>query len=161
MMLAFGDALAVSLIDAKGFNKDQFGIFHPGGKIGTNFVQVRELMRKEKQIPLVEESAKMSQVLIEMTSKHLGCTGIINRKQQLIGVITDGDLRRNINEKFLSKQAKEVMTKNPITVLDSILVVEAVSIMNKKSITSFFVVDKNKKTVGILHLHDCLRSGIV
>jgi arabinose-5-phosphate isomerase len=161
MMLALGDALAVSLIDARGFNSEAFGVFHPGGKLGSHFLKVSELMRVGKQIPLVAENQKMSEVLVEMTSKHLGCTGVIDASEKLLGIITDGDLRRHIDQKFLDHTAIEIMTKNPITTSANALAVEAIAVMNKKSITSLLVLDEEKKVIGILHLHDCLRSGVV
>ena len=161
MMLALGDALAVSLIDAHGFNSEKFGVFHPGGKLGSNFLKVKELMRSGKDIPLVTEAQKMPEILFEMTSKHLGCAGVIDSLGILLGIITDGDLRRHISDDFLEQNALEVMTKNPITTNPSTLAVEAIAIMNKKSITSLLVLDEQKKVVGILHLHDCLRSGVV
>jgi len=159
MMLALGDALAVSLIDARGFNSEQFGTYHPGGKLGSNFLKVKELMRIGSQIPQVAKDKKMSEVLVEMTSKHLGCTGVINDQEELLGIITDGDLRRHIDQNFLNHLAEEIMTKNPVTTSPSTLAVEAIAIMNKKSITSLFVLE-GQKIVGILHLHDCLRAGI-
>lgn len=161
MMLALGDALAVSLIDAHGFNSEKFGVFHPGGKLGSNFLKVKELMRSGKDIPLVTEAQKMPEILFEMTSKHLGCTGVIDSAGILLGIITDGDLRRHISNNFLEQIATEVMTKNPVTTNPGTLAVEAIAIMNKKSITSLLVLDEQKKVVGILHLHDCLRSGVV
>ncbi|MDX2082417.1 MAG: KpsF/GutQ family sugar-phosphate isomerase [Rickettsiales bacterium] len=161
MMLALGDALAVSLIDAHGFSLERFGIFHPGGKLGSNFLKVKDLMRQDDQIPLVSEDKKMSEVLLEMTSKHLGCTGVINLENKLIGIITDGDLRRHLDNNFLNHRASEIMTKNPIVSDANTLAVEAIAVMNKKSITSLFVLNEQKNVVGILHLHDCLRSGVV
>ena len=161
MMLALGDALAVSLIEARGFSSEQFGVFHPGGKLGANFLKAKELMRLDDKIPLVDKAVRMSEILLEMTSKHLGCTGVIDDNKKLIGIITDGDLRRHMNQDFLACKAKEIMTKNPITIDENSLAVSAVAIMNKKSITSLFVVDKNQKPIGIIHLHDCLRAGIV
>ena len=161
MMLALGDALAVSLIDAHGFNSEKFGVFHPGGKLGSNFLKVKELMRSGKDIPLVTEAQKMPEILFEITSKHLGCAGVIDSAGILLGIITDGDLRRHISNNFLEQIATEVMTKNPVTTNPGTLAVEAIAIMNKKSITSLLVLDEQKKVVGILHLHDCLRSGVV
>jgi len=161
MMLALGDALAVSLIEAKGFSSEKFGTFHPGGKLGSNFLKVQDLMRKNSEIPLVTEDKKMSEVLLEMTSKHLGCTGVIDSKNKLIGIITDGDLRRHIDNNFLSHSASDIMTKNPITTSPQNLAVEAIAVMNRKSITSVFALDEQQNIVGILHLHDCLRSGVV
>lgn len=161
MMLALGDALAVSLIEARGFNPERFGVFHPGGKLGSNFLKVKELMRKGDAIPLVKEHQKMPKILLEMTSKHLGCTGVIDKEGKVIGIITDGDLRRHIDRDFLKQNATDLMTKNPIATEADTLAVEAIAIMNKKSITSLLVLDSEKKPVGILHLHDCLRSGVV
>lgn len=161
MMLALGDALAVSLIDARGFNSETFGTFHPGGKLGSNFLKVKELMRLGKDVPVVKEQQIMSEVLLEMTSKNLGCTAVINDANQVTGIITDGDLRRHIMQDLLSQTALQVMTKNPIVTAAEILAVEAIAVMNKKSITSLLVLDEQKKVVGILHLHDCLRSGVV
>lgn len=161
MMLALGDALAVSLIDARGFNSETFGTFHPGGKLGSNFLKVKELMRLGKDVPVVREQQVMSEVLLEMTSKNLGCTAVINDANQVTGIITDGDLRRHIIQDLLSQTALQVMTKNPIVTAAETLAVEAIAVMNKKSITSLLVLDEQKKVVGILHLHDCLRSGVV
>ncbi len=160
MMLALGDAIAVSLIDARGFNNEGFGTFHPGGKLGAAFIRVKDVMRNSDQIPLVLESEKMPEVLLEMTSKHLGCTGVINDQQKLIGIITDGDLRRHITKDFLVLNASQIMTKKPLEISQEMLAIEAVAIMNKKSITSLFVVDSGF-VVGILHIHDCLRAGVV
>jgi len=162
MMLALGDAIAVSLIDVKGFNNEHFGIFHPGGKLGAAFLRVKEIMRKDSQIPLISQETKMPEALLEMTSKHLGCTGVIDQDKKLIGVITDGDLRRHLEADFLNKNALEIMTKNPTLIGDDMLVVEAIALMNKKSITSLFVVNKeigDNKAIGILHIHDCLKVG--
>lgn len=161
MMLALGDAIAVSLIEARNFNNENFGIFHPGGKLGSSFTRVKDIMRDSSDIPLVDQYEKMSHALLEITSKHLGCTGVIDNSKKLIGVITDGDLRRNLGSDFLNKAAGEIMTHNPTTIDKDLLAVEAIALMNKKSITNLFVVDKEKKAIGILHIHDCLRSGIV
>ncbi len=160
MMLALGDAIAVALIDAKGFNSENFGTFHPGGKLGAAFIRVGEIMRKGHAIPVVDENLKMAQVLLEMTSKHLGCTAVVDSSQNLIGAITDGDLRRHITTDFLAHKASEIMTKNPLTINQEMLAVEAIALLNKKAITSLFVVE-NKKVVGILHIHDCLKAGVV
>lgn len=160
MMLALGDAIAVSLIEAQGFNQEKFGIFHPGGKLGSAFIRVSDIMRKGNAMPLVHYNTKMPQVLLEMTSKHLGCTGVIDDNDNLIGIITDGDLRRHISDDFLSMTAKDIMTKHPAIIDEEMLAVEAVALLNKKSITSLFVVG-NGRIAGILHIHDCLRAGVV
>jgi len=158
MMLALGDCIAVSLIEARGFNSQNFGTFHPGGKLGSALLKVGEIMRRDSLIPVVLENSQMKQAILEMTSKHLGCTAVINDNQKLTGIITDGDLRRHLAENFLEDVAKNVMTKNPITINKNILVVEALAIMNKKSITNIFVIEDDK-VIGVIHLHDCLKAG--
>ncbi len=160
MMLALGDAIAVSLIDAKNFNDENFGVFHPGGKLGAAFIRVKDIMRKDSQIPLVDQNKKMSEALIEITSKHLGCTGVLDQEKNLIGIVTDGDLRRHIAPDFLEKTAREIMTKNPAVIEENMLAVDAIALMNKKSITSLFVAN-DRKVIGVLHIHDCLRIGVV
>lgn len=160
MMLALGDAIAVSLINAKKFDVSNFGIFHPGGKLGSKFLKVAELMRTKQDLPLVKENQKMPEVLLEMTSKHLGCAGVLNENNKLIGIITDGDLRRHISSNFLENNASEVMTKSPKTIFQDMLAVEAIAIMNKNRITNTFVIDENNEVVGVLHLQDCLKAGV-
>ena len=160
LALVLGDALAVSLLEEKKFNQEQYKIFHPGGKIGTSLLSVSNIMRTQNQIPLVQASENMQEVLLEMTSKHLGCVGVL-AENALIGIITDGDLRRSFCVDFLQKTAKQVMTTNPITINEHILAIKAVALMNEKSITSVFVVDEGNKPLGVLHLHDCLKAGIV
>ena len=159
MMLALGDCLAVSLIEARGFNSDNFGTFHPGGKLGSAFLKVADIMRKDLQIPVVKFNTKMSEVIIEMTSKHLGCTAVVDNDNKMIGIITDGDLRRHLNQNFFAEIAENIMTKNPITIIKESLAIEAFTLMNKKSITSIFVLE-NHKIIGVLHLHDCLKAGV-
>lgn len=164
MMIALGDAIAASLITAKSFSEGDFSILHPGGKLGAAFLKVKDLMRKGADVPLVNQNILMSEVLIEMTSKHLGCTGVIDDNNNLIGIITDGDLRRHISNNFLQQKAREAYTKNPVTVTPETLAVEAIALMNKKAITNLFVVETNNnhlKVIGILHIHDCLRVGLL
>ena len=160
MMLALGDAFAVSLLEAKEFNSEKFSTFHPGGKLGSAFLKVKDLMRSHKDIPLVNIDQNMSEVLLEMTSKHLGCAGVIDNSGKLAGIVTDGDLRRHLEDGLLNKTAVEIMTKNPITSDPAMLAAEAIGIMNAKSITSLLVLKDDKTVVGVLHLHDCLRVGI-
>lgn len=159
MMLAWGDALAIALLKRRGFGKDDFHVFHPGGKLGSGLVKVEQLMKTGKKMPLVMENAFMSEAIIEMSAKSLGCTGVVNKSGRLLGVITDGDLRRNMGKNLINLKVLDVMTKNPLTISSGSLAVEAVNLMNKKSITSLFVVDKNK-LMGIIHIHDLLRLGV-
>jgi len=160
MMLALGDALAIALMEAKGFNNTDYGVFHPGGKLGAEFIKVKDLMRKKQDLPLVSSDAKIEEVLLEMTSKHLGCSGVVDSLGSLVGIITDGDIRRHINKDFMNLCAEELMTKNPTTIEEQTLAIQAVAIMNEKKITNLFVVE-NQKAIGILHIHDCLRAGVV
>ena len=156
MMLIIGDAIAVTLIKMKGFKKSHFGNFHPGGILGKDLVSVAEVMHKDKKLPLTFPNEKMSKILIQMTKKSFGCIGVINKKGSLIGIITDGDLRRNMDNKIINKTASDVMTKKPSTIDISTLVGEAISLMNNQKITSIFVCKKNKP-IGIVHIHDLLR----
>jgi arabinose-5-phosphate isomerase len=168
LMLALGDALAVALMERKGFSADQYRDLHPAGALGRALVRVCDLMHDK--IPLVTRNAPMKDVLLLMTSFRefgvAGVVGVTDEKGGLAGVITDGDLRRNVNidAQLLGKQAGEVMTKNPKTVQESMLAAEALALMNEARITSFFVVaDKagaNAAPIGLLHIHDCLRAGL-
>ena len=160
LTLVLGDALAMSLLEEKKFNQEQYKIFHPGGKIGASLLNVADIMRTNRQIPLVQSTQNMQEVLLEMTSKHLGCAGVLEN-EVLIGIITDGDLRRSFCANFLQKTANQVMTLHPIVISTNILAIKAVALMNEKSITSVFVVDYLQKPLGILHLHDCLKAGII
>lgn len=158
--LAYGDALAMTLLEIKGFSKEQYKDRHPGGKLGAMLLKVKELMAKGDDMPLVPAGTKMSKALIEMTQKSLGCLGITDTNGFLIGVITDGDLRRNMAPDLLDKDVLQVMTKNPKTINGDMLAAEAVRFMNEKEITNIFVV-KDNKPEGLLHIHQCLRAGVV
>ncbi len=159
--MVLGDILAICLLERKGFSKTDFKQRHPGGKLGSFLQKVSDLMHKGNEIPLISENASMQNALLEMTSKMLGCVGITDQNGKLIGIITDGDLRRCISQDMLNKNIAEVMTRNPKTITPDILVAEAVNTMNNtgKGITQLFVVEE-EKPVGIIHLHDCLRAGV-
>lgn len=159
MMMALGDALAIALLQRRGFTREEFHIFHPGGKLGQAFTRVSSLMHSGEEIPLVEPSTPMSDVLLTMTAKRFGCAGVVEGGR-LIGVVTDGDLRRHLKSDMLSLDAQSVMTRNPVTITAQALAAEALSVMNGKAITSLFVVDETGEPVGIVHIHDCLRAGI-
>lgn len=159
MMLALGDAISVALVSRRGFNKQDFSVFHPGGKLGKAFIRVMDLMHSGDELPLVKEDDLMRDILLVMTSKRFGCAGVIDKIGNLSGIITDGDLRRNMQPDLLEKTASQVMKNSPLTIRPQALAAEALAIMNQHSITGLFVTD-NGKAVGILHIHDCLRSGI-
>jgi len=159
MTLALGDALAVALFERKQFSETDFHVFHPGGKLGQSLVRVRDIMHGEADLPLVAPDMAMSEVLIVMTAKRFGCVGVIDEAGDLLGIVTDGDLRRNLADDLLERTAGELMTGEPQTIREDALAAEAVRTMNAREITGLFVTD-GARPVGILHIHDCLRAGI-
>jgi arabinose-5-phosphate isomerase len=160
-MLALGDALAVALLERKGFTASDFAVFHPGGKLGSQLMRVEELMHAGDDLPLVRPDATMRETILEMTKKRLGCVGVAEPDGRLVGIITDGDLRRRMSHDILDRRAHEIMTPSPRTIDRRALAVEAVAAMNagERPITVLFVIDGDQP-VGALHLHDCLRAGI-
>ena len=158
--LVLGDVLTTCLMERKGFTKLDFNERHPGGKLGSILQKVSDLMHAGSEIPVLEENSSMQQVLIEMTSKRLGCVGFVNKKGELTGILTDGDLRRCLSAQSLDKPALDIMTKNPKTVEKDLMASAAMKIMNDKKITNLFVVENNKP-VGVIHIHDILAAGIV
>lgn len=159
MMLALGDAIAVALLERRGFGSDDFHVFHPGGKLGSALLKVKDLMHTGNTIPTVSPTLPMSDVLLEMTSKGLGCAVVVDADKHLLGIITDGDLRRHMSPDLVRLAAQEVMTVNPVTTKSGALASQALSTMNGRKITNLFVVEEGK-VVGILHIHDCLRAGV-
>ena len=156
--LALGDALAVTLLKKKKFTESDFRELHPGGKLGQMLSEVRDVMKINLDIPLIVESKKMSYAILEMTSKGEGCVGVVSKKNELIGIITDGDIRRNMNPKLLDKNVKEIMTRKPKTLSPDTLISKALKIMNEESITNIFIT-KQKKPIGIIHMHDILKGN--
>lgn len=158
--LVLGDVLTTCLMERKGFTKLDFNERHPGGKLGSILQKVSDLMHTGSEIPILKQDASMQQVLIEMTSKRLGCVGFINDKGELTGILTDGDLRRCLSAQSLDKPALEIMTKNPKTVEKDLMASAAMKIMNDKKITNLFVLE-DKKPIGVIHIHDLLAAGIL
>jgi arabinose-5-phosphate isomerase len=159
MALALGDALAVAVLECKGFTADDFHNFHPGGKLGKTLQRVADVMHGGNELPLAGENDIMAHVLVVMTEKRFGCAGIVNSVGDLTGIITDGDLRRHMGNGITEKRAVEVMTKGPMVVAPRLLAAEALKILNDTKRTQLFVVDDGKP-VGILHIHDLLAAGI-
>ncbi|MGI9493914.1 MAG: KpsF/GutQ family sugar-phosphate isomerase [Geminicoccaceae bacterium] len=162
MTLALADALAIALLERNGFDADNFGIFHPGGKLGKKLIQVEQLMHRDDELPLVNEEASVADAILEMTTKRFGCVGMLNDQGVLIGIVTDGDLRRHMSsESLLARPALEIMTSGPKTIRPRALAAEALAIMNQpeRPITVIFAVEDGRP-VGILHMHDCLRAGV-
>jgi arabinose-5-phosphate isomerase len=168
LMLALGDALAVALMERKGFSIDQYRDLHPAGALGRALIRVSDIMHKGEELPLVAPTTLLSEVVITMTSNRFGFAGVVGVVGEggvLVGIITDGDLRRHMSSELLHRKASEVMTKNPKTVVASTLAVEALAFMNgsEQKVTSLFVVDGSEgaaKPVGFLTIHDCLRAGV-
>jgi arabinose-5-phosphate isomerase len=158
LAMALGDALAVALMERRGFRADRFGDFHPGGRLGARLARVDQLMRGAEALPLVAPGTPMAETLIVMTGAGFGIAGVVE-DGRLAGVITDGDLRRNIAG-LLDRQAGEVATHRPLTAPPGMLAAEAVALMNARKVTQLFVVDAENRPVGILHIHDCLKAGV-
>lgn len=161
LTLAMGDALAVALIEKRGFTKQDFNNRHPGGKLGNVLLKVESIMAKGDAVPLADPDTKMSDALVIMTAKSKGCLGIVDDKDHLIGIITDGDLRRHMASDLITKKAKDIMTKNPKTIVPNMLAAEAIGFMNANQITNVFVVDADNHPIGLLHIQDLMHSGVI
>lgn len=161
MTLALGDALAVALMEHRQFTPANFRDFHPGGKLGAQLSKVRDLMHDGDAVPIIHQTAPMSDTLLTISQKGFGVVGVTDQNDYLVGIVTDGDLRRHMDG-LLELTAAEVMTKSPRTISPDALAQEAVAIMNDRKITCLFVVDPDgtDAPLGILHIHDCLRAGV-
>jgi arabinose-5-phosphate isomerase len=159
MQAALGDALAIALLESRGFTAIDFGHFHPGGRLGAMLKFVRDIMHTGAEIPLASVGARMSEAIAEMTAKTFGCVGITDRRGHLVGIITDGDLRRHMSANLLDLAVEEVMTPQPRTVRPDQLVSEALELLNSSKKTQLMVVDGGKP-VGVVHFHDLLRAGV-
>jgi arabinose-5-phosphate isomerase len=159
MLLALGDALAIALLEGRGFTSVDFSVLHPGGKLGALLKYTRDLMHAGDAVPLKPLGTKMSDALVEMSSKGFGCVGITDARGHIVGIVTDGDLRRHMRPDLMTATVDEVMTKNPKTIGRDLLAGEALEILNSSKITALIVTDANKP-VGIVHLHDLLRAGV-
>ena len=164
--LALGDALALALLEKKGFKEDDFAMLHPGGTLGRKLLlRVEDLMHKGNEIPLIQEDTLMKEGLLEMTSKRLGVTGVCDKEGKLVGIITDGDLRRALEREddLLNQKASKIMTKNPKSIAKDDLAAKALHKMEEFSITSLFILSEGVscRPIGIIHMHDLLKAGVV
>jgi arabinose-5-phosphate isomerase len=159
MQAALGDALAIALLESRGFTAIDFSRFHPGGRLGAMLKFVRDIMHTGDDIPLAAVGTRMSEAIAEMTAKTFGCVGITDRRGHLVGIITDGDLRRHMSANLLDLAVEEVMTPQPRTVRPDQLVSEALELLNSSKKTQLMVVDGGKP-VGVVHFHDLLRAGV-
>lgn len=161
MMLSLGDALAVALMERKGFSPDQYRDFHPGGSLGRALIRVADLMHSGDAVPLARPDTPMPDLLLTMASGRLGCVGIVNGDGALVGIVTDGDIRRHVEDGIETRKASEVMTAAPKVADPDQLAAEALALMTEKKITQLFVLaEGSRKPLGVLHIHDCLRAGL-
>ncbi|HEX5280514.1 MAG TPA: KpsF/GutQ family sugar-phosphate isomerase [Micropepsaceae bacterium] len=164
LMLALGDAIAVALMERKGFSADQYRDLHPGGALGRALIRVSDIMHRGSAVPLVHPDSMMRDVLITMTAGGFGVAGVADDRGTLTGIITDGDLRRHMGRELLQQRARDIMTVSPKTVSPAMLAAEALAYMNSApKVTCLFVVnqeDASRRPLGVLHVHDCLRAGL-
>jgi len=154
-----GDALAVALMERRGFDAERYRDFHPGGRLGRALVRVRDLMHTGTEMPLADAAAPVRELLLTMASGRLGCVGIADGNGKLVGIVTDGDIRRHAGN-IETGTAAEVMSRNPKVVEADELAAAALALMTEKKITQLFVLDGRGKPLGVLHVHDCLRAGL-
>lgn len=161
--LAMGDALAVALLELRGITPEDFAVFHPGGNLGRRFLRVENLMHVGGAIPIVREETGLSEVILEMTGKRLGATSVVDAAGALVGVVTDGDLRRAFQRdpQIFAKAARDVMSRDPKTIRPDELAQKALEVMEVHAITQLLIVDGQRRPAGIIHLHDILRSKVV
>lgn len=160
VMMALGDALAIALLERRGFSTADFRLFHPGGKLGRRLLRVADIMHVGDAVPLVPRKSRMSEAILVMTAKSFGCVGACGGDGRLVGIVTDGDLRRHMDDALLARAVEEIMHVSPKTIMASALAAEALGLMNRTAITSLFVVDDGRRPIGFLHMHDCLRAGV-
>lgn len=160
MMMALGDALAIALLERKGFSLADFRLFHPGGRLGRRLLRVADIMHSGDAVPLVSPQTPMSEAILVMSAKSFGCVGACDSDGRLVGIITDGDLRRHMDQRLLARTVAEIMRAEPKTITPAHLAAEALRLMNRFAITALFVVDEGGRPAGFLHMHDCLRAGV-
>jgi arabinose-5-phosphate isomerase len=159
LQLAMGDALAVALLEDKGFTASHFRNFHPGGKLGAQIKRADDIMHRGAALPLIRSGASVKDAIAEINDKRFGCVGVVDQAGALIGLVTDGDLRRAISTELSSRKVDDIMTRNPKSITGDMLAGEVIAFINEKQITAIFVVDENMAPAGLIHIHDLLRMG--
>jgi arabinose-5-phosphate isomerase len=160
LQLALGDAIAMALLEAKGFSADDFRNYHPGGKLGARIKHARDIMNNREALPLVTIGTTVSDAIAVLSEKRFGCVGVLDATGVLLGMVTDGDLRRNLHIELSTSRVETVMTRNPTTISGHMLAAEVIELINAKRITTVFVVDESHKPIGLIHIHDLLREGV-
>lgn len=160
MQLALGDAIAIALLEGRGFTADDFRVYHPGGKLGASLKRVKDIMHVDTKLPLVPPGSPVADAILQISQKSFGCVGVLDGEGRLAGIITDGDLRRHLGPDLLGLSVEAIMTKAPKTVRPDLVLGAALDLINSLSITALFVVDGDRRPVGIVHMHDLLRTGV-
>jgi arabinose-5-phosphate isomerase len=160
MQLALGDALAVALLEARGFTAGDFRVFHPGGKLGASLTLVGDIMHKGDSIPLVAKGTPMQEAIVTLSRKHFGCVGVVEEDGRLCGIVTEGDMARNLARNLVELTVDDIMTRTPKTVKPGILATAALALLNQHHIGALIVVDDGNYPIGLIHFHDLLRIGV-
>ncbi len=160
LQLAIGDALTVALLEARGFTAEDFRTFHPGGKLGASLSHVADIMHKGDRVPLVKLGTGMPEAAMMLSKMRFGCVGVIDEKGCLCGIVTDGDIARNLGASLAEKLVDEVMTPNPKTVKETTLATSAMAVLNRHNISALMVIDEERRPIGVVHFHDLLRIGV-
>lgn len=161
LQLVLGDALAVALLEHRGFSAQDFRVFHPGGRLGAQLVFVRDIMHKGAKMPLVSLESSMSEAILEISTKGFGCVGVTDTQGRLVGIVTDGDLRRHMSPNLIVQPTQDVMTPAPKTITPDLLAVAALEQLNARRIMALFAVSERGEPLGIIHMHDLLHLGVV
>ncbi|ANL67226.1 arabinose 5-phosphate isomerase KdsD/KpsF [Rhizobium phaseoli] len=160
MQLALGDALAVALLEARGFTATDFHVFHPGGKLGASLTHVADIMHTGERLPLVAKGTPMPEAITVLSRKHFGCVGVLDEEGRLCGIVTEGDMARNLTRNLAELAVDDIMTKTPKTVKPTMLATAALALLNQHSIGALIVVDDDRRPLGLVHFHDLLRIGV-
>ncbi|MHC2572630.1 KpsF/GutQ family sugar-phosphate isomerase [Rhizobium leguminosarum] len=160
MQLAIGDALAVALLEARGFTATDFHVFHPGGKLGAGLMHVADVMHTGERLPLVAKGTPMPEAITVLSRKHFGCVGVLDEDGRLCGIVTEGDMARNLTRNLAQLDVDDIMTRTPKTVKPTVLATAALALLNQHHIGALIVIDDDRRPVGLVHFHDLLRIGV-
>jgi arabinose-5-phosphate isomerase len=160
LQLAMGDALAIALLEARGFTAVDFHVFHPGGKLGASLMHVGDIMHTGDRVPLVAKGTSMPEAITILSRKHFGCVGVLDEEGRLCGIVTEGDMARNLTRNLSELSVDDIMTRTPKTVKKTVLATGALALLNQHHIGALIVVDDDNRPVGLIHFHDLLRIGV-